>query len=192
MKKRIFILDGHPGKNSLCGALASEYTLGAKNKNHDTRTMQLSQMKFDPDLGDGYLSDKPLEPCLKEFQDNLSWCNHLVVSHPLWWGFMPAKLKGLIDRTFLPGYAYAYKENVSIPEKLLKGRSVELLVTTDTPGWVMNFIYRAGGFRAVRMQIFEFSGIKPVKFHMFSPVRTANDKKRAKWLEKARHLGSAA
>ncbi|MDN3719732.1 NAD(P)H-dependent oxidoreductase [Roseibium salinum] len=36
------------------------------------------------------------------------WCEHFVVVHPLWWGGLPAKLKGVFDRILLPGMAFRY------------------------------------------------------------------------------------
>ena len=48
---------------------------------------------------------------------------------------MPAKFKGAIDRVFLPGFSFKYVEGKSIPKKLLKGRTSELLITLDTAFW---------------------------------------------------------
>ena len=47
----------------------------------------------------------------------------MVIFTPIWWGALPAKLKGLIDRTFLPGFAFQYEEGKLMPKQLLKGRT---------------------------------------------------------------------
>ncbi len=56
-----------------------------------------------------------------------------VMAYPNWWGFMPAIAKGFIDRIFLPGFAIQTSFRKIFPDKLLKGKSLRLLVTMDTP-----------------------------------------------------------
>ena len=137
MPKRILVLDGHPGPDSLCGALAAAYAEGAIRAGHDVALLRLSDMTFDPDMGAGFDADKPLEPCLAEVQDKIAWCEHLVIVHPMWWGLMPAKLKGLLDRVLLPGFAFRYTSGKMLPDKLLQGRTAEVLVTADSPRWYL-------------------------------------------------------
>ena len=192
MSKRILILSGHPGGSSFTEALATAYAEGAKAKGHDIRLLRLADMRFDPNLVDGYNSIQPLEPDLVAFQKAVSWCNHLVISHPLWWGMMPAKLKGVFDRTFVPGFAFKYQESSPFPGQLLKGRSAEVLVAADTPVWWLYLVLRAGGYRAMKSQILGFCGFKPVRFHTFSPLRGSTADKRQGWLDKARKLGGKA
>lgn len=183
-----FIINCHPEKKSFCHSLFEEYVKGAQSAGHEVKTMRLSEMQFDSDLANYQLGDE-LEPGLVEFQQNLSWSEHAVFIFPLWWGFVPAKMKGLIDRSFLPDYAYKYVENSSLPKKLLDGRSAEIIMTSDTPGWIMSLIYKAAVFKILKNQILGFSGFKPIKFHMLSPIRQSSEKKRNKWLETAQKLG---
>ena len=187
--KKIFVIDCHPNNQSFSQGLFEQYIQGAQDAGHEVKTMRLSAMDFEIDYAQRS-DDDALEPCLVEFQQKLTWCEHIMLVHPLWWGFMPAKTKGLIDRAFLPQYAYAYDDNSTLPLKLLKGRSADILVTSDTPGWYFKWIYGSGAFKIMRMQIFEFVGIKPVKLHMFSPVRKSSEKTRSNWLHKAWKLGN--
>ena len=189
MAKRIFILIGHPGTASFTAALAEAYAEGARTKGHEVRVLDLSRMQFDPNLAEGYHTIQPLEPDLVAFQEAVTWCNHFVLAHPLWWGMMPAKLKGLFDRAFLPGFAFKYLETSPFPAQLLKGRSAEVLVAADTPVWWLYLIYRAGGYRAMKSQILGFCGFSPVTFRSFAPVRGSSPQKRQSWLDKARKLG---
>lgn len=188
--KKILLVDCHPKAGSLSHALLESYHKGALQAGHKIRIMRLSEMQFDSNLELKENDEQPLEHDLQMFQENLKWCEHVVFAHPLWWGLMPAKMKGLIDRTFLPNFAYAYNGKSSLPDKLLKGRSADILVTSDTPKWAFNLLYRAAVFKAMRMQIFEFVGFKPAKFYMFSSVKKSNLKIRRQWLAKAFKLGS--
>jgi len=191
MSRRVFVLDGHPGRDTLCGALAEAYVAGAEARGHEVRVLRLADMAFDIDMEEGYGSKKPLEPCLEAVQEHLTWCEHLALVHPLWWGGVPAKLKGLFDRALLPGFAFAYEKGKHFPTKLLTGRSAEVLVTADTPAWYLHLALRAGGYRAMKTQILGFCGFRPVRFKTFSSVHESNPDQRKRWIEAARARGGA-
>ncbi len=191
MAERVLVLDGNPGKHSFCRAMAEAYTAGARDMGKEVRLLHLSEMRFDPDMGEGYASTKAVEPDLEIFQLALEWCQHLVIVQPLWWGMMPAKLKGLFDRALLPGFAFSYDTSSPMPKKLMKGRSAEVLVTADTPVWFLHLVYRAGYYRALKHQVLGLCGISPVRFHTFAMVRSSDHRRRDRWLEKAARLGAA-
>ncbi|MES0882964.1 NAD(P)H-dependent oxidoreductase [Roseibium sp. SCP14] len=190
---RILILDGHPAKGSFCGALAGEYAENALKKGHEVRVLHLSEMKFDPDFGTSDFKNAPeLEPDLQALWNDITWCDHVVIAYPLWWGGHPAKLKGLFDRVLLPGKAFKYVSGKALPEKLLEGRTAEVLVTADTPGWIFRWLYGAGSRKQTEKQILSFCGLKPKGYHIFSPISGSNDSARAKMLSRAGHLGRKA
>ena len=107
--KKIFIIDGHPYHEGLASQLSREYARGAKKGGHEVRVAELRNLKFDPILRYGYRKRTALERDLIIQQENIKWCDHLVVTTPIWWMSLPALLKGFIDRTFLPGFAYSYE-----------------------------------------------------------------------------------
>jgi len=108
MHKRVLVILGHPSTDSLCGALASSYTAAAGNAGHEVRRINLAEQSFDPLLRHGYAEPQKLEPDLVNAQAQLKWANHVVFVYPTWWGSMPALMKGFIDRTFLPEFAFKY------------------------------------------------------------------------------------
>ena len=122
-------------------------------------------------------------------QADITWAHHLVWVYPIWWGAMPALLKGFIDRVLLPGYAFKYRKGSSLWDKLLAGRSAELLVTMDSPPWYFRWVTRMPGHHQMKKAILEFCGISPVQVHSFGPVRSASTERLAQWVEKARQLG---
>jgi putative NADPH-quinone reductase len=95
----------------------------------------------------------------------------------------------LIDRIFLPGFAFKYRENSKLWDRLLTGRSARLLVTMDTPGWYYRFVSRQPGHQMMRRTILGFSGVKPVRIARFGPVRGSTESAREKWLNRAHTLG---
>ncbi|MED1780535.1 NAD(P)H-dependent oxidoreductase [Brevibacillus fortis] len=185
----ILVIIGHPDPESYCSALAHAYMKGASGKAAQIRTIDLSQLSFDPNLKYGYRKRTELEDDLKEAQDFIRWADHLVIVYPTWWGTMPAILKGFFDRVLLPGFAYKYREDSSLWDKLLTGKTAHVIVTMDTPSWYNRLVYWQAGHLVMKRNILKFCGIKPVKVTEISGVNASAEETRKKWLEKVKKLG---
>ena len=191
--RRLFVLDGHPAPDSLSAHFAQSYGQAAGAAGHEVRHAALSAMAFDPDFGaTGFRDPKPLEPALVGFMADLAWAEHLVVLSPMWWGGMPAKLKGLFDRAFLPGAAFDPRIRKNhFPLPLLTGKTARFIVTSDTPPWFQRWIYRDAMGHQFRHQIAHFCGLKPARLTHFGPVETADAARIATWRQKVERLGAA-
>ena len=110
-KKKILIYFGNPHKDSCSGMIADTYEKTAIDAGHEVIRMNMGEMDYDPVLYDGYRSIQQLEPVLLEFQKNVNWADHLVFIYPNWWSTMPAKMKGLFDRSFIPGHAFRFERD---------------------------------------------------------------------------------
>ncbi|MFC8689581.1 NAD(P)H-dependent oxidoreductase [Brevibacillus porteri] len=185
----ILVIIGHPDPESYCSALAHAYMEGAKGKAAQIRTIDLSQISFDSNLKYGYRKRTELEDDLKEAQDLIRWADHLVIVYPIWWGTMPAILKGFFDRVLLSGFAYKYREGSSLWDKLLTGKTAHVIVTMDTPSWYNRLIYWQAGHLVMKRSILKFCGIKPVKLTEISGVNASTAEKRKKWLQQVKQLG---
>lgn len=192
MSRKILVVLGHPRADSLCGALAQHYIDGAQAAGHEVRTLRVADLRFDPILYGGYQGEQPLEPDLVQARDAITWAQHLVWVYPIWWGGMPALLKGFIDRVFLPGFAFKYRRGSPLWDRLLTGRSAELLVTMDAPPWYFRLVNHMPGHHQMRKTILQFSGITPVRIHSFGSVKGSTPERRAAWLRKALKLGRSA
>jgi len=190
--QRILVMLGHPSADSLSAALAQSYKEGAQAAGAQVRLLDLGALAFDPILRAGYRGEQALEPDLQAAQAQIRWAEHLVWVYPTWWGAMPALLKGFIDRVFLPGFAFKYRQGSSLWDRLLAGRSAQLLVTMDSPPWYYRWVQHMPGHHQMKKTILEFSGIRPVRVQSFGPVRTADAARRQRWLERARRLGEEA
>lgn len=188
--KRILMIIGSPKGESLCHALAEAYALGARTEGHVVRQIRLGDITFDPVLHEGYTQSQTLEPDLLEAQRQIHWAEHLVFVYPVWWGGLPALLKGFFDRVLLPGFAFKYRANSQLWDKLLSGRTADLLVTQDTPSWYFRWVYGAPAHRQMKRTILGFCGIKTRRLAEFSPVRPSSESQRQNWLRRAEQLGS--
>ena len=191
MAKRIFIWVGHPRGTSLSHALADAYQHAAETAGAETRRMNLHEMDFDTDLTEGYHARKTLEPCLEEWREHTVWADHLVWVYPQWWGGMPAKMKGVIDRCFLPGFAMAYHEKGPWWDRLLAGRSADVFMTSDAPVIFDALSYRRAAKNQVERTVLNFAGIRPFRTFQFGPVKTAKPGKIEAWKRKAAARGGA-
>jgi len=187
--KRILIINGHPDKESFCFGLGECYKKGAESVGAECKLVNLIDLNFNPILMHGYRERTELEPDLLKIQQDILDADHLVFVYPTWWGTYPALLKGLIDRVFLPQFAFKYRDDSLFWDKLLIGKTARLIVTMDTPSWYYSLIYRSPGHNSMKKTILEFCGIKPVKIITFGPVKTSDERKRNNWLNITEKLG---
>ena len=191
MSKRVLVLAANPKKDSFVSYLAEMYASSAEKK-HEVQLLEISDMEFNLDLSAGYAEEHVMEDSLKSFQASLEWCEHLVIFTPIWWGSLPAKLKGLIDRTFLPGFAFQYEEGKLIPKKLLQGKTARIVMTMDTPPWYYYLIQGAPAIKQLKTTTLKFVGFNSVKTKMIGPIISATKESRLKWINDVSKLGYKA
>ncbi|KLT67975.1 NAD(P)H-dependent oxidoreductase [Flavobacterium sp. ABG] len=187
--KNILIINGHPNSKSFNFAIADAYEKGALQSQASVESITIADLKFNPNLQFGYQKRTELEPDLLEAWKKIQKADHLVWVHPVWWGGLPAITKGFIDRLFLPGMAFEYKENSVWWDKLLKGKTAHIITTLDQPGWYYRLFYGRPSVNQLKKSTLEFCGVKPVKVTYIGIVKSANELQRAKWLQKVYDLG---
>ena len=190
-QKRILIINGHPAEKSLSKLTAENYAAAAQSAGHEVRLTQISEMSFDPDFGfAGYKQYKELEPDLLAFRKDVEWAEHIVLTTPMWWVGLPAKLKGLFDRTFLPGWAFDPRTTkLGMPLPMLGGRTARIFLTSDTPSFFFWLLYGNALRRQIKGQIFHFCGIKPARISHFAPATNAKQNRVEKWISQVKTLG---
>lgn len=195
MARKILILDGHPAEESLARSLAKTYAAAASAEGNEVRIHHLKDMDFDMDFGVNRTRyGKELEPVLQAFMDDMKWAEHVVITFPMWWGNMPAKLKGLFDRALLPGLAYDPRNPLRTgqPAPLLGGRSCRVMITGDTPGFVQRWIFGNALQRHLKAQILGFIGLKPVRISYLGGIKDAKPEAIETHLKAAEEFGRQA
>lgn len=188
--ERILVINGNPKHTSLCHGLTESYVEGAKESGLEVSVVHLAALDFQPISREGYGNIQELEPDLVDLQGKIRNASHLVFVYPVWWGSVPALLKGTIDRVFLPNFAFKYQKGSPFPKQLLKGKTARLIVTMDTPPWYYKLVYVAPSHKMMKRTVLKFCGVKPVKLTEFGPVIGSREKTRAKWLNEAKRLGT--
>lgn len=190
MSPKILIINGHPNKESLCFALANAYKEGALRRGADVRELIIADLQFNPNLQYGYRKRTEWEPDLVAAWQSIQWADHLVWVHPVWWGGLPAITKGFVDRVFLPGYAFKYREGSVWWDKLLKGKTAHIITTLDQPGIYYRLAFGRPSVNQLRRAVLQFCGISPVKVSYIGIVKTATEEKRSQWLKAVREMGT--
>ncbi len=186
----VLIIDGHPDASSLCAALSGSHAEGLRDSGRSVDVLALRDLAFDPILHVGFREHQPLEPDLMRAQQLIAEARRIVVVIPVWWGSMPALLKGFFDRTLERGWAFRYLPN-GMPEGLLAGRSARVIVTSDSPAWYLRFVQGDPTVRSLVRSTLKFCGLKPVDLTRIGPVHTSTAEQRQRWLDLVRAQGRA-
>ena len=186
--KKILVINGHPNKESFCNAIAESYHKASAANGNEVELVHLRDLKFDLNLSNGFSRNIELEPDVIKSQQLITWANHIVIVHPVWWGSVPALLKGFFDRVLLPGFAFKYKENSALWDKLLVGKTGHVIYTSDTPNWLYKYVFFAPSVNQVKKRTLQFCGINPVKVTAIEPIRKSTQKFREDWLVKIEEL----
>jgi len=185
--KNILILNANPKRTSLCKAIADTYEIEARETAYIQR-FNLADMMFNPSLDQGYDEIQTLESDLIAFQDALMWADHIVVVSSTWWGGLPAKAKGLIDRVFIPGVTFRFEDDNPYPIQLMKGKTGRIILTMDMPGE-----YAQEQARPVLEQLskftLEYCGVSPVETTLFGSVIMSDESQKTLWLDEVKSLG---
>lgn len=188
-QRKILIINGHPDKESFNFALANSYRNGAEKSNAEVREINIRELNFNPNLQFGYRKRTELEPDLIKSQEKLKWADHIVWIYPVWWGSVPAIMKGFLDRVLLPGFAFKKREGSVWWDKYFTGKTARIICTMDQPTWYYRLINRGPSHNAMKRLTMNFIGVKSVRITSIGPLRLSTEKFRKKWLIKIQKLG---
>jgi putative NADPH-quinone reductase len=190
---RIALIQGHPDPagGHLDHALADAYAEGAAAAGHEVRRIAVAALDFPLLRNKQAFEHGPTPPALLEAQDAIARADHLVFVYPLWLGDMPALLKGFLEQTFRPGFAFDYLDGGKVRMNL-KGKSARLVVTMGMPAVAYRWFYGAHSVKSFKRNILKFVGIKPVATSLYGMVEAVDDARRAGWLDEQRQHGREA
>lgn len=193
MSERVLVIDGHPDPagERLVHALAEAYREGAQ-LSHEVMSLRIADLDF-PLLRTqaDYEKGEPSQ-AIRHCQSMLDWATHVVIVYPLWLGSMPAILKGLLEQTLRPGFAFSTRQQGRWPVKLQSGKSARIVVTMGMPGWLYRWYFRAHSLRSLQRNILHFVGFRRVRATLIGNVANLSEAQREAWLQRMRRLGRQA
>lgn len=144
---RALIVQAHPEPQSFNAALTIEAVAALQAAGHSVEVSDLYTQRFNPvagrrdfesiaDPGIFHYQAEQLHAAqgggfaadLRREQERLVQADLLILQFPLWWGGVPAILKGWIDRVL--AYGFAYVDGARFESGLFKGKHALLGVTT--------------------------------------------------------------
>ena len=146
----VLIIHAHPEPKSFNAAMTRTATAALQEAGHSVVVSDLYAMDWQP-VSDRRNFNSVVEPEFFKQQVEEQWASEnrgyaddiqgelnrieqadlLIFQFPLWWGGMPAILKGWIDRVLALGVTYGYGQWYD--EGLLKGKRAMISVTTGGP-----------------------------------------------------------
>lgn len=187
---RIVVIIGHARTSNYCEALGESYRRGAEAAEHEVKLFVTSKMTFDPILHEGCERVQPLEPDLQAAHDAMMAADHLVIIFPLWFGSMPAILKGFLERVQQPDLVGPSKQG-KFP-KLLKRKSARVIVTMGMPAFVYRWWFGAHALKLIKHNILRFMGVHPVRSVVYGNFEAAGPQGRLRWFKQVERLGRHA
>jgi len=177
----------HPNHQSLSYAFLQEVLRGCRDNAAigEVRVLDLYAEGFNPLLVFNERKrrrDMHVDPELASYREQLLWAERIVFVYPIWWGRPPAMLLGYIDQMFASGFAYRDKGGL-LPEGLLKGKSVVCVSTMKGPALYPLLLLNNAHKVLMRKALFNYVGIKKVKFFEFGGMESPRGKHQEK-LEK--------
>ncbi|MGG0658743.1 NAD(P)H-dependent oxidoreductase [Rummeliibacillus pycnus] len=174
---KTLIIYTHPNHNSLNHSFLKKIIAGCtENPNiKKWEILDLYEENFDPVLvfnEHKRRRDMYLDTDLEKYRKQITLADKIVFVYPIWWGRPPAMLMGYIDRLFASNFAYR-DQNKLLPEGLLKGKSVVCVSTMKGPTKYPLIWLNNAHKILMRKAVFQFVGIKKVKFFEFGNMESA-------------------
>jgi NAD(P)H dehydrogenase (quinone) len=182
------LVTSHPDPQSFSRSLANAYARGAEAQGVTVRHFEATELRFDLVLRGAHESPMHDEPDLARLRTAVDASAHVAWFFPTWWAALPAALKGLVDRLFLPKVSFRYEGG--LPRGLLTGRSSRYVATMDSPAlwyWLAHHDALGGSFGRGTLQ---FVGFGPVQRTLVHRVRALSEAARRAWLERLERLGA--
>ncbi len=177
----VLIINANPKTSSLNAALAEHYAQSVREGGATCSVVHLHDLTFDANLAEGYSAPQPLEPDLLRIQEQITRADHLVFVTPVWWGGLPARFKGLLDRVLLPGFAFRFEKGKAFPQRLLKGKTARIIATMDTPVWYFRFVMGDPLMKMLKQPVLGLCGVKVTGRNYFGPVVGSKETVREAW-----------
>lgn len=128
------IIYAHPWTGSFNKAILDAITNKLETENKAYKVIDLHADEFNPTMSVEdlalYSRGKSADPLVEKYQEIVKSATEVFFIFPIWWGTMPAILKGFLDKTLLVNFSHNY-ENGWTP--LLNIDRTLVITTSESP-----------------------------------------------------------
>ncbi len=131
----VTIVFTHPWHGSFNNAILETILTRLEEDGRKYQVIDLPKDNFHPALSQQdlalYGKGETTDPLVKKYQQMLTQTDELIFIFPIWWGQMPAILKGFFDKLLLKGFSYKEAGGKLVP--LLNINKTFLISTSQFP-----------------------------------------------------------
>jgi len=142
------------------------------------------EMDFDPVFFPEKQDTKALE-----YQIRFKKADTIVFFYPIWWGTVPAILKGFLDKILVSGFAY--KEEKTGTKGLMDKKKIMVFSTSEKPLWEHRLVY--GNINKVfwKRVICDTCDISLFQYKEFGAIRNVKSEEIDKWKAQMKKIASS-
>jgi len=180
---KILVIYAHPETKGFCSFIRQKTESFLSQRELNYEVLDLYRNNYDPILksqehytaGNDKVSEKN-----KKLQEKIKNSEKLIFIYPVWWATMPAFLKGFLDRVFVPGFAFTYKEKSLrpiLPKGLLREKEATVFQTLGGSSW-MYWLTGNPPKRVIKFFTLFYSGISTKVVQIFNANELTDQKRK--------------
>jgi len=185
------IVYAHPYNRSYNHAIFENITRALEENQEEFEAIDLVADNFNPVMTSedlrGYNKGIANDELINEYQQKLNSADKLIFIFPIWWGGMPAIVKGFIDKVFLKDFAYKVESGKVIG--LLSFLKKTFVITTSSK--TSNVLKNSWGDpigTTLAKSTFDMVGIKNFRWINFDNISKSSEEERKTFLKEVSEL----
>jgi putative NADPH-quinone reductase len=119
-----------------------------------------------------------LDPMAVEMAQEINESDELILLFPIWWGLMPAQMKGFIDKVIFPGLIYTQVSEFKLKLISNKLKKVTVITTMNAPSFLYRIVFGNSINFALKYGTFKKIGVKSYSWMNLSAVKLKSQSKR--------------
>lgn len=193
---KALIIYAHPWNGSFNHALLEAVEKGLKKRNLAYEIIDLYKENFNPSMSVDelkmYSKGEPIDPKVKNYQEKIKSSSELYILFPVWWGTVPAILKGFFDKVFLKGWAFEPLPTGMLKPLIHNIKKTAVISTMEAPVFFYNLFMGNPIKHQLIKGTLKTCGIKTSKWFELGRVVGVKDKTRKEWLAQVEEYASVA
>ncbi len=182
--KKVLVVVANPEnpqdkRGSLVNDLAAVYCEGCRQADIEVDYLDLYREDYNPVHYPHRRDTQTIE-----YQIRLRKADMVVFFHPVWWGGLPAIMKGFLDKVMTSGFAYHQQRGVQ--KGMLDKRSLVVALGRYS-NWKMKYFFNNNLEVMWRRIIFDVAGLKGDIVY-FGNYRGVNDNQVNRWHKRVRQI----